>query len=303
MGADHDALRHVLGRVGVWTFAFDARSAAQIADDARAIEALGYPALWVPEANTSRDVIGHLSWLLGVTERITVASGIANITARQPEVLQAGATTLADGYGERVVLGIGVGHVYSTELRGVDWEHPLARMRAYLERMDDVANTWPAPAVPVRRLLAALADGMLRLSADRALGAHTYFVPPEHTVHARDVLGPEPVLAVEQTVVLEADPARARAIATPWARGYLELRNYASNWRRLGFAVDEVSGVPSDRLVDAAIAWGSVEDVARRVRDHLDAGADHVCMQVIAPDESDPCLPQLEALAAQLLPS
>src|SRR6266540_2266928 len=109
MGAEHDALRRVLGRVGVWTFAFDARRAAQVRADARAIEELGFPSLWVPEASGSRDVIGHLSWLLGCTGRIAVASGIANITARQPEILQAGATMLADAYGERVVLGIGVG--------------------------------------------------------------------------------------------------------------------------------------------------------------------------------------------------
>jgi probable F420-dependent oxidoreductase len=301
MGAEHDAVRRVLGRVGVWTFAFDARSAAQIADDSRAIEALGFPSLWVPEGGGSRDVIGHLSWLLGSTERIALASGIANVTARQPEVLQAGATTLADAYGERIVLGIGVGHEYTTERRGVEWSHPLARMRAYLDRMDEVADTWPAPAVPVHRLLAALGDGMLRLSAERALGAHTYFVPPEHTAHARLVLGPEPVLAVEQTVVLDADPARARALATPWASGYLELPNYASNWRRLGFGEDDVSGTASERLVDAGIAWGSVEDVARRVREHLDAGADHVCIQLISSDEADACLPQLGELARALL--
>jgi probable F420-dependent oxidoreductase len=303
MGAEHDALRRVLGPVGVWTFAFDARSAEQIADDAGTIEALGFTCLWVPEGGGSRDVIGHLSWLLGSTERVAVASGIANITARQPEVLQAGATTLADAYGERVVLAIGVGHEYTTERRGVDWAHPLARTRAYLDGMDEVADTWPAPAVPVRRLLAALADGMLRLSAERALGAHTYFVPPEHTAHARDVLGPEPVLAVEQTVVLDADPSSARAVSTPWASGYLELPNYARNWRRLGFGEDDVAGIASERLVDAGVAWGSVDDVARRVREHLDAGADHVCVQVISSDEADVCLAELRRLAPALLTS
>ena len=301
MGAEHDALRRALGRVGVWTFAFDARPMVQIAEDARAIEALGYRSLWVPEGGGSRDAIGHLSWLLHSTERITLASGIANITARQPEVLQAGATALADAYGERVVFGIGVGHEYTTDRRGFVWAHPLARTRAYLDRMDEVADTWPSPAVAPRRLLAALGDGMLRLSADHALGAHTYFVPPEHTAHARDVLGAEPVLAVEQTVVLETDPVRARAVATPWASGYLELPNYASNWLRLGFGQDDVAGAASDRLVDAGIAWGSVDDVAQRVRDHRDAGADHVCVQVIAADEADACLPQLAELASALL--
>jgi probable F420-dependent oxidoreductase len=301
MGAEHDALRGVLGRVGVWTFAFDARPARQIGEDARAIEGLGFLSLWVPEGGGSRDVIGHLSWLLGETKRLAIASGIANITARQPEVLQAGATSLADAYGERMVLGVGVGHQYSTGRRGVEWAHPLERMRAYLDRMDEVADTWPPPDVPARRLLAALGDGMLRLSAERALGAHTYFVPPEHTAHARKVLGQEPVLAVEQTVVLDDDPSGARAVAAPWAAGYLELPNYVNNWRRFGYGEDDVTGDPSDRLVDAAIAWGSVDDVARRVREHLDAGADHVCVQVISADEADACLPQLRVLAPALL--
>jgi probable F420-dependent oxidoreductase len=297
---DHDALRARLGRVGAWTFASDSRPAAQVAIDARGVETLGYRALWVPEGGGSRDVIGNLSWLLASTETLTVASGIANMTARQPEVLQAGATLLADAYGDRVVLGVGVGHEYTTERRGFAWDRPLARMRGYLDAMDAAAGSWPAPTVAPPRLLAALADGMLRLSAERALGAHTYFVPPEHTAHARAVLGPEPVLAVEQTVVLETDPTRARAIARGWTVHYLELPNYARNWARLGFGEDLDDG-GSDRLVDAAVAWGDVEAVAARVREHLDAGADHVCVQVISEDDADVCMPQLRELAPALL--
>lgn len=301
MAAEHDALRERLGRVGVWTFAFDSRPAAQVAVDARAIEMLGYPAVWVPEGGGSRDIVGHLGFLLSNTERITVASGIANITAREPEVLQAGATLLADAHGERVLLGIGVGHEYTTERRGYEWSGPLSRMRGYLDAMDEAAAIWPAPEVPVRRVLAALGDRMLRLSAERALGAHSYFVPVEHTARAREVLGPEPILAVEQTVVRETDASEARRIARGWTSGYLELPNYANNWRRLGFGDDEVEGAGSDRLVEAAIAWGSVDDVVARVRAHLDAGADHVCVQVIAADDTDVCMPQLRELAPPLL--
>jgi probable F420-dependent oxidoreductase len=153
-------------------------------------------------------------------------------------------------------------------------------MRAYLDVMDEPAAS-PAPATPVRRLLAALGDGMLRLSAERALGAHTYFVPVEHTARARAVLGPEPVLAVEQTVVLGRDPEGARAIAREWAAEYLELPNYANNWRRLGYG-DDLAGAASDRLLDAAFVFGSEDDVVARVQDHLDSGADHVCVQVIS---------------------
>jgi probable F420-dependent oxidoreductase len=298
--AGHDALRAVLGRVGVWTFAFDARPMVDVRVDAREIESLGYPALWVPEGGGSRDVTSHLAVLLASTGSIAVCSGIANITARRPEILQAAAVTLADAYGDRVVVGIGVGHEYTSERRGVEWARPLDRTRAYLDRMDASGSALPRPRSPVRRMLAALGDGMLRLSAERTLGAHTYFVPVEHTAHARDVLGPEPVLAVEQTVVLGRAASVARGIARAWAGDYLELPNYARNWLRLGYRDGDVAGGGSDRLVDAAVASGDVDAVVARVRDHLAAGADHVCVQVID-DDADGCVPQLRELAPALL--
>jgi probable F420-dependent oxidoreductase len=297
MGAQHDAVRARLGRVGAWTFAFDARSASQVREDAAAIESMGYSALWIPEGSSSRDVFAHLSLLLDATDRAGLASGIANITARQPEVMSAGFRTLADDRPGRVVAGIGIGHEYSTESRGYEWSRPLARMRTYLDGMD-AATAVPTQEEP-HRLLAALGDGMLRLSAERALGAHSYFVPVAHTVRAREVLGPEPVLAVEQGVVLSADMPRARRIAKDWARGYLGLPNYANNLRRLGFADADVEDV-SDALIDATFALGGVESVVARVRDHLEAGADHVCLQVIEEDEADVCVPQLRELAAAL---
>jgi probable F420-dependent oxidoreductase len=162
--------------------------------------------------------------------------------------------------------------------------------------MDEPAGS-ASQAVPVRRLLAALGDGMLGLAAERALGAHTYFVPVEHTAHAREQLGPVPVLAVEQTVVLSSDASHARDVARGWAAGYLELPNYANNWRRLGYE-DGLADGASDRLIDAGIAWGSVDDVATRVRAHLDAGADHVCVQVIG--EQGASVPRLRELAPAL---
>ncbi len=299
MGTAHDRIRARLGPVGVWTFAFDGLPWADVETTARAIETLGYPALWVPEGGGSRDVTSHLALLLAATERIAVCSGIANVTAREPDVLHRAAMTLADAFGDRPVLGVGVGHEYSTERRGIEWAGPLSRMRDYLDRMDATAGI-PAPAVPVQRLIAALGDGMLRLAAERALGAHSYFVPVDHTARAREVLGPEPVLAVEQTVVLESDAAEARRIARAWTAGYLELPNYANNWRRLGYDADELADGGSDRLVDAAVAWGGVDAIAARVREHLVAGADHVCVQVVTDDETDPGLAQLGALTALL---
>jgi probable F420-dependent oxidoreductase len=303
MSADHEALRAALGRVGAWTFAFDARSVERIGIDARGFESLGYRALWVPEGSSSRDIFAHLSLLAAETEGITVCSGIANITARAPEVMAAGARTLADAYGERVVLGVGVGHEYSTEARGYDWGRPLTRMRDYLDRMDQAPWFAPAPAVDVRRLLAALGDGMLRLSAERALGAHTYFVPVTHTAHARAVLGPESVLAVELTAVFEPDPTVARPLARGWTSGYLELPNYARNLERQGFDPHELADGGSDRLVDATVAWGDADAIAGRVREHLDAGADHVCVQFVHGDDADVCMPAYRALAPLVVPS
>ena len=294
---ERDGVRHALGAVGAWTFAFDSRSVEQVGLDARELELLGYTTLWVPEGSSSRDVFAHLSMLACATTTITVCSGIANITARAPEVMATGARTLADGFGERIVLGVGVGHEYSTEARGVTWNRPLTRMRDYLDRMDEAPWYAPESSVGVRRLLAALGDGMLRLSAERALGAHTYFVPVSHTARAREVLGAGPVLAVELTAVLEADATRARSIARGWTAGYLELPNYARNLERMGYADGEITGGGSDRLVDATVAWGDEHAIAARVREHLDAGADHVCVQFVNGDDADVCMSAYRALS------
>jgi probable F420-dependent oxidoreductase len=298
VGAEHDAVRARLGPVGVWTFAFDALRAGDVRRAARAVESLGFPSLWVPEGGGSREIFAHLSLLLASTDRLTVCSGIANVTARHPEAMAGGARTLADAYGERVVLGLGIGHQVTSGRRGVAWDDPLARMGEYLDAMAS-AEMGPAPEVPVRRLIAALGPRMLRLAAERALGAHTYFVPVEHTARARQLLGPEPVLAVEQTAVVAPDPGAARRIARAWALDYLDLPNYANSWRRLGFGDEDLEG--SDRLLDAAFPFGDAGSIADRVREHLAAGADHVCVQLIAERDDDPCLPQLEELAAELV--
>jgi len=300
MSTEHEALRERLGSLGAWTFAFDAQPADRVRAEVGELETLGYPAIWIPEGSSSRDVFAHMSLLLSATSRMTVASGIANITARQPEVMAQGGRTLADAHPDRVVLGIGVGHEYSTESRGIAWDRPLERMRAYLDRMDAAPWGW-APETSPSRLLAALGDGMLRLSAERALGAHSYFVPVAHTAHAREVLGVEPVLAVELTAVLETDPGRARDTARGWAVHYLELPNYAKNLLRRGFDDADVAGRGSDRLIDATIAWGHGDAIASRVREHLDAGADHVCVQFVSDDDADVCLPAYRELAGAML--
>ena len=166
-----------------------------------------------------------------------------------------------------------------------------------VERLLRALGTHSAPLhVPYK----SPTEAMLGVASERALGAHTYFVPIEHTVRARSLLGPEPVLAVEQTAIASADPAKARGIARSWAAHYLELPNYANNWRRLGYG-DDLGDGGSDRLIDAAIAWGDVTSIAGRVREHLDAGADHVCVQVISGRDDDVCLPALREIAAALI--
>jgi len=287
-----------LGRVGVWTFAFDQQPPDAIRAAAREIESLGFGALWVPEGMGSREVFTHLSLLLAATERIHCCSGILNVGAREPDAAALGARTLEEAYPGRVAIGMGVGHSYQAEIRGVTYSKPVARMRAYLDAM---AGPEVGEGVMAPLLLAALGDRMLELAAERTLGAHSYFVPVSHTERARSVLGPEPVLAVEQTAVLSTDRTRAMRIARRFTEDYLSLPNYANNLRRLGSSEDDVAGAGSDALVDATIATGDVEAITARVREHLDAGADHVCVQLLGEEESDVCLPALRELAPALL--
>jgi probable F420-dependent oxidoreductase len=173
-------------------------------------------------------------------------------------------------------------------------------MRAYLDAMDAAVYSGPPLADPAPRVLAALGPKMLALSAERTAGAHSYFVPVEHTAEARKVLGPEPCLAVEMTAVLETDPGEARKIARAFARNYLVLPNYANNLRRLGYSDEELAGEGTDRVIDAVVVWGDIDAIVARVRAHLDAGADHVCVQFRGSSSADLCLPQYRALASAM---
>lgn len=275
----------MLGAVGVWSFALDALAASDEAAAARAIEAAGLPVLWIPEGSSSKEAFSHAAHLLATTDRLSIATGIANMWARDPVAMANGARTLGTAWPGRFILGVGAGHEYSAQLRGFTWDKPFSRMQWYLKAMADAPfeGPEPDPAVPV--LLAALGPRMLALAGTVTAGAHTYFVPVEHTVLARKALGADPVLAVEQTVVPVADASKARELARSFAAGYLELPNYAKNLRRVGFSPEDVSGGGSDRLIDATIAWGNTGRIAERVRSHLDAGADHVCVQVILDTE------------------
>jgi len=301
MREEREATRSALGRVGVWSFSLEAQTAVEEHAAAAEIETLGFPAIWFPESVTSREVFSHASWLLCSTERAVVASGIANIWARDPVAMANGWRMLTDAYPDRFVLGLGVSHSPSVARRGGQYERPWGKMRDYLDAMDRAASSALEPEAEPRRVLAALGPRMLELAAERALGAHPYFVPVEHTAFARTRLGPEPVLAVEQTVVLETDPAEARRQARRFAVHYLQSTNYANNLRRMGWSESDIGGQGSDAMIDALVAWGDADRIATHVRAHLDAGADHVCVQVVSDDENDVCLPQLRELAPALL--
>ena len=290
-----------LGRVGIWTGQLDLQPAARAREVAAELDELGYGALWVPEA-VGRDAVSHASVLLDASERMVVATGVANIYNRLPNVLAMAQRLLADDSGGRFLLGIGVSHAPMVEgMLGQSWDKPYTTMQKYLDGLDGAFTVSPAPAEDPPRVLAALGPKMLRLAAERAWGAHTYFVPVEHTPVAREALGDGPMLLVEQGVVLSTDPEVARDAARKHMAMYLTLPNYVNNLRRLGWGDDDFGDGGSDALVDALVAWGEPEAVAARVQAQLDAGADHVCLQVLDPDVTHLPLDEWRTLAPAVL--
>lgn len=289
-----------IGRVGIWTFALDLQPAAQAQEAAAAIEALGYGAIWIPEA-LGREAFTNSALLLAGTRRITVATGIANIWARDAMAMAGAQKTLAEAYPDRFLLGIGVSHAPLVGMRGHAYDKPLSAMRSYLDAMDSAPFMAVPPRTEPKRVIAALAPKMLQLAAERAAGSHPYFVPPEHTAVARKILGKEPLLAPEQAVVLETDATKARDVARTHMATYLGLPNYVNNLKRLGFTDADIANGGSDRLVDAIVVWGNVDAVVRRVRAHHDAGANHVCIQVLDPDPRALPMRQWRELAPALL--
>jgi probable F420-dependent oxidoreductase len=289
-----------LGRVGIWHF-FDVFPAVVARQAAREVEALGFRTLWIPEA-LGREAFAHAALLLAATERLIVATGIANVWARDAMAMANAQRTLAEAYPDRFLLGMGVSHAPMVSgLRGHDYTRPLTYLRRYLDAMDAAPYMAAAPSSPPPRVIAALHPQSLALSRERAWGSHPYFVPPEHTARARQALGPGKLLAPEQAVVLEADASRARAIARAHMQTYLGLPNYVRNLAALGFGDAEVANGGSDRLVDAIVAWGTVDAVAKRVRAHHDAGADHVSLQVLRENPAEVPREEWKALATVLL--
>jgi probable F420-dependent oxidoreductase len=288
-----------LGPIGLWSFELERMTAADEGRLAQEIESLGFTALWIPESLGSKEIFAHASILLAATKTLIVASGIANIWARDPVAMNNGARALQEAYADRFLCGVGVSHKPTIEARqGGGWEKPLGHMRAYLDAMDKAPYTGPnRKEPPPPRVLAALGPQMLRLAAERSFGAHPYFVPVEHTTIARKELGPDPLLAVEQACTLETDPVKGREIARAHMKRYLQLHNYTNNLRRLGWGDADLDNGGSDTLVDAIVAWGGVAAVKARADAHRKNGADHVCLQVLGED-----LPaQLRIIAKSLL--
>jgi probable F420-dependent oxidoreductase len=276
-----------LGRIGIWTAVLDAVPSAEAQRLAGVIEEAGFETLWIPET-IGRDPFVSAALLLSSTSTLRVATGIANIYARDALTMANTQRTLEEAFPGRFLLGLGVSHHHLVDhIRHHDYSKPYSRMVAYLDGMDSALFMAVGPSERPPTVLAALGPKMLRLAGERTAGAHPYFVPVEHTAQAREILGEGPVLAPEQMVVLETDRARAREVARGAMAIYLGAPNYVNNLKRLGFTDDDVAGGGSDALVDAIVAWGTVDDVKARVDAHVAAGADHVCVQVLGASLTD----------------
>jgi probable F420-dependent oxidoreductase len=269
-----------LGKVGIWR-----HSSGLTPEVVAEVEALGYGTIWV--GGSPPGDLADVEHLLDTTEHIAVATGIVNVWQDDAATVGASYHRITARHPGRFLLGLGIGHPEATR----EYQRPYAALVSYLDQLDDLK-------VPVEgRVLAALGPRVLRLSAERAAGAHPYLVTPEHTRQARQILGDGPLLAPEQKLVLETDPERARAIGRPKVQNpYLSLTNYLSNLRRLGWTDADLADGGSDALIDALAVHGDASALARGVTAHLDAGADHVATQVLNPDP----LPALRALAGQL---
>ncbi len=268
---------------GIWSGHLRYGEAGAITDAAAELDQLGFTALWIPDVGG--DVLGSVETLLGATDRAVVATGILNIWMHEPAEVAQRRAAWSDDWQRRFLLGLGVSHAplidYGNPGR---YSKPLARMTEYLDGLDAAEVPFPVDA----RVLAALRPKMLGIARDRAAGAHPYFVPPEQVARAREILGPDALIAVELAVVLERDAARARETARRHTATYVNLPNYTNNLLEFGFAEDDFADGGSDRLVDAIVAWGDDDAIAGRVRGMRDAGANHVCIQVIRADDELP---------------
>jgi probable F420-dependent oxidoreductase len=266
-----------IGKLGVFYF-LDQLTAIEAAEFAQSVELMGYGALWYPEA-VGRNSMVTAGWLLSQTTNIAIASGIANIFARDAQSSAAARNALNELSGGRFLMGLGVSHPPLVEdMRGHTFSKPLQRMRDYLEKMGQAVYQAPMPEASGETVLAALGPKMTALAGEMTDGAHPYNVTPEHTAKAREILGPDKKLYVEQKILLETDAEKARAIAKESLAMYFPLVNYQKNWARLGFESEDWEQ-PSNKLLDAMVFWGDAESINQKIEQHFEAGADHVCLQ------------------------
>ena len=296
-----------LGRLGLWVGrpVWQDGGSRPFADLARRVEELGYGALW-SSGGFTETVPEAFGAALGATTRLSVLTGVISVWHTPPGEAARFVERLPTDQRERFGLGLGASHAPQVEELGNRYEKPYSAVVEYLDELDRLGDLGgqgaddDSPVPPARRMLAALGPRMVRLAGERSAGAHPYFVPVEHTARARALLGPGPLLAPEQAVVLESDPDTAREIARRHTASYLKLPNYTGNLRRLGFAADDLTGAGSDHLVDSVVAWGDPEAVADRIRAHWDAGADHVAVQFLPARPEGPPAEHLGLLAEGL---
>jgi probable F420-dependent oxidoreductase len=282
-----------LGRIGIWSLELRFGDPGQAADAAAELDELGFGALWIP-GGVGGDVLGSVDRLLCATRKAVIATGIVNIWKHEAREIGEWWRVQPDDRKQRVLLGLGVSH---GPLIGEAYRKPLAAMSEYLTQLS-------AEGLPATNLcIAALRPKMLELARERTAGTHPYLVTPEHSAMARKALGPDALLAPEQGVIFETDPARARELGRKTIEAYRRYPNYVDSWRRLGFTEDDIANA-RDRLTDALFAWGGIDRITERVNAHFAAGADHVCLQVISaasrPDV-DAVRPAWRELAAALL--
>jgi len=285
-----------LGRYGVWTFDFEHQPASVVRDCVQQVEEQGWQAIWIPEL-LGRDAMSLAAYLLGNTQHLRVINGIASIWLRQPQVPRGAAVLLADAYPGRHVLGLGfaAGNASANQ-------PPLQAMSSYLDAMDATQLANPLPQTSERRLLAAYGPRMLALAGQRTGAAHTYHVPVHHTAHAREILGPHAFLGVEHAVLFEENPIRAREIARQHMHDYLTTPFNVAKFLRTGYTEDDIDGGRgSDRLIDDLVFWGSLEAIVGKLGQHLDAGADHVGIQVIGVEPGKTATEQWRLLSEALL--
>jgi probable F420-dependent oxidoreductase len=281
--------------IGVWSAGLRFGDRAEAADAAAELDELGYAALWIPDVGGP--VFDAVERLLRATKRTTVATGILNLWMHSAAQTAAEHAQLTGAYGDRFLVGIGASH--ESIVNAVEpgrYGRPLAATRDYLDALDAA----PDPLAPRHRVLAALGPKMLALAAARSAGVHPYNVTPQHTAVARETVGPGGLVLPEQAVVLSTDPTYSRELGRRRIADSLLRPNYVNSWRRLGFDDDDFAGGGSDALIDGLIAWGDESAIAARVREHQEAGADHVCLQVLSDDAELPRR-QWRDLAAALI--